>query len=143
MIGTSFGFVTVSLSFLDKEFSRGACSYAADGTKLPCPEGLGALLGTASVVAVVAIALAFTPPKILRRLYPPVVTGSTLLLMGVSLMSAAIVNWQGGSSCETSGSCLPTGSPDATYGSARMIGIGFLVWASIVVCFCHHTPETV
>ena len=43
------------------------CRLAADGSKLPCPEVFGALLGTAIVVSVLAVAMAFVPPRTLKK----------------------------------------------------------------------------
>lgn len=37
---------------------------------------LTALLGTATVVSVLAVGMAFVPPRILRKMFPPLVTGS-------------------------------------------------------------------
>jgi hypothetical protein len=41
---------------------------SADGkTKLPCPTEFGAILGTATLTGLFSIALAFVPPKIIRK----------------------------------------------------------------------------
>lgn len=66
---SGFAFVNSSLSYLNAEYNHegGLCTFAADGTKNPCPEAFGALLGTGSVVGLIAILFAFTPPRILRR----------------------------------------------------------------------------
>lgn len=105
VIGTSFAFVNTGLTFLNNEFARGNCKLAEDGSKLPCPEAFGAMLGTASTVALVAILFAFTPPKFLRRIFTPLVTGSILLTIGLSLMGSGITNWSGGSGCQNGGLC--------------------------------------
>ncbi|KWU43840.1 Xanthine/uracil permease, partial [Rhodotorula sp. JG-1b] len=136
VIGTSFAFVNSSLSYLNAEYNRegGLCTFAADGTKNPCPEAFGALLGTGSVVGLIAILFAFTPSRILRKLFPPLITGSILLCIGLSLMSSGITNWAGGSSCESGGLCPNASAPHAApWGSPRLIGLGFSVWASIVL----------
>ncbi|GAA5990421.1 hypothetical protein JCM10908_007363 [Rhodotorula pacifica] len=137
VIGTSFAFVNSSLTYLNAEYNRpgGMCSFAADGTtKNPCPEAFGALLGTGSVVGMIAILFAFTPPKILRRMFPPLITGSILLCIGLSLMSSGITNWAGGSGCQSGGLCPSATAPHAaTYGSPRLIGLGFSVWISIIL----------
>ncbi|KXS10882.1 nucleoside transporter [Gonapodya prolifera JEL478] len=138
VIGTSFAFVNTGLTYIGNEYSRpdGLCSFAADGvTKNPCPEAYGALLGTATVVALFAVVLSFTPPRYLGRLFPPLVTGSVLLLIGLSLMSSGITNWAGGSGCESGGLCPSADAPMAAqWGSPRLIGLGFLVWISIIIC---------
>jgi hypothetical protein len=41
---------------------------AEDGiTKLPCPGEFGAILGTATLTGIFAIALAFVPPRTIRK----------------------------------------------------------------------------
>ncbi|TNY24136.1 permease family-domain-containing protein [Rhodotorula diobovata] len=134
VIGTSFAFVNTALTFLNTEFARGTCQLAEDGSKLPCPEAYGAILGTASTVAIVAVVLSFTPPRYLRRIFTPLITGTVLLLIGLSLMSSGITNWAGGSGCQDGGLCPSADAPMAApYGSPRLIGLGFLVWISIIL----------
>lgn len=49
-------------------------------------------------------------------------------------MSSGITNWAGGSSCESGGLCPNASAPHAApWGSPRLIGLGFSVWASIIV----------
>lgn len=75
-----------SLSYLNAEYNRegGLCTFAADGTKNPCPEAFGALLGTGSVVGLIAILFAFTPSRILRkvsnRFHPATDKGTSVCL---------------------------------------------------------------
>lgn len=73
------------------------CPTASDGTKLPCPEGYGAILGTATLCALLEIGLSFMTPKLLKKLFPPIVTGPTVTLIGVSLVQTALEGWMGGS----------------------------------------------
>lgn len=73
------------------------CPTAADGTKLPCPEGYGAILGTATLCALLEIGLSFMTPNLLKKLFPPIVTGPTVTLIGVSLIQTALEGWMGGS----------------------------------------------
>jgi NCS2 family nucleobase:cation symporter-2 len=56
-------------------YANGMCPSASDGSRLPCPDGYGALLGTASLCALLEIGLSFMPPKVLKRLFPPLITG--------------------------------------------------------------------
>ncbi|GAA6014475.1 hypothetical protein JCM10207_001620 [Rhodosporidiobolus poonsookiae] len=136
VIGTSFAFVTTGLTYINTQYNRegGLCSFDADGNKLPCREAFGAMLGTASTVAVIAVALAFTPPRILRKLFPPLVTGSILLTIGLALMGSGITNWAGGSGCQSGGLCPSADAPHAApWGSPRLIGLGFSVWISIIL----------
>lgn len=40
----------------------------------------GALLGTAAVCALLEILIAFIPPKIMLKIFPPIVTGPTVMV---------------------------------------------------------------
>jgi xanthine/uracil permease len=123
-------------------YKNGTCATAADGTKLPCPEGYGALLGTACLCALLEIGLSFLPPRFLRKLFPPLVTGPTVMLIGVHLIETGFQNWAGGT-----GPCIDR--PESGYfsvcpnidaphplpwGSAEFLGLGFSVFVTIILC---------
>ena len=93
--GTSFAFVNVGLSYINQEYKAegGMCSLASDGSKLPCREAFGALLGTAALTGIFPIAISFVPPRIIRKLFPPLVTGTMLTLIGAALVSSGVTNW--------------------------------------------------
>ncbi|EME44069.1 hypothetical protein DOTSEDRAFT_71765 [Dothistroma septosporum NZE10] len=142
VVGVSFTTIPVATGALTQMYANGMCLTAADGTKLPCLEGYGAILGTQCVCALLEIALSFMPPRILKKVFPPLVTGPTVLLIGVSLISSGFEDWAGGS-----GDCMSrpeTGmyrlcpSVDAPHalpwGSAEFIGLGFLVLLTIILC---------
>lgn len=78
-------------------YANGYCPVDADGTRLPCPKAYGALLGTAACCTFLEIALAFLPPKVLQKIFPPIVTGPTVMLIGVSLIESGFQGWAGGS----------------------------------------------
>lgn len=80
-----------------ERYANGKCPTASDGSLLPCPEGYGALLGTACVCSLLEIGLSFMPAKTLKRLFPPLVTGPTVTLIGVALIQTALEGWAGGS----------------------------------------------
>jgi xanthine/uracil permease len=57
----------------------------------------GKLLGTFMVCSFLEMAMAFIPPKKLRRIFPPLVTGITVVMIGVSLIGkSGFLNWGGG-----------------------------------------------
>jgi xanthine/uracil permease len=59
---------------------------------------VGALIGTAAVCALLEIGLSFLPPKVLKKMFPPIVTGPTVMLIGIELVGSAGFNaWVGGS----------------------------------------------
>ena len=122
-------------------YANGYCPTAADGTQLPCPDGYGAIIGTAALCALLEISLSFMTPSALKRLFPPVVTGPTVMLIGVSLIESGFQGWAGGA-----GGCLARpetgyfsvcpnlGAPHALpWGSAQFIGLGFSVFVTIIL----------
>ncbi|KAL8710573.1 MAG: hypothetical protein Q9220_004797 [cf. Caloplaca sp. 1 TL-2023] len=142
VVGTSFTVIPVATGAFTQMYNTGFCPKAADGTKLPCPQGYGALIGTGTVCALLEILLAFTRPKMLKKLFPPLVTGPTVTLIGISLVQSGFEDWAGGSgSCldrPDTGSymlCPANGAPHALpWGSAEFIGLGFAVFVTIIIC---------
>jgi uric acid-xanthine permease len=142
VVGTSFTTIPVATGALSQMYASGFCPSDASNNPLPCPRGYGAIIGTASICALIEIAMSFTPPKILKRIFPPLVTGPTVTLIGVSLISSGFSNWAGGSgTCASrpdSGPyqlCPYVGAPHALpWGSAEFIGLGFLVFVTIILC---------
>ena len=108
VVGTSFATIPVAQGALTQMYSNGYCSVAADGSRLACPQGYGAVLGTGALCALLEIGLSFAPAKVLKRFFPPLVTGPTVMLIGVKLISTGFLNWAGGS-----GTCSsrPTSGP--------------------------------
>jgi uric acid-xanthine permease len=144
VVGTSFAIIPVATGALAQMYSTGFCLKAPDGSKLPCPKGYGAILGTSSCCALLEIALSFTRPTWLRRIFPPLVTGPTVTLIGINLIQSGFKNWAGGAGSPgcidrpTSGPftvCPRVGAPHALpWGSAEYIGLGFSVFVSIIIC---------
>ena len=143
VVGTSFAVIPVASGAFKQMYSTGFCPSAADGTPLPCPKGYGALLGTACVCALLEIALSFTSPKYLKKFFPPLITGPTVTLIGVSLIQSGFQDWAGGS-----GGCIARTDPGTLYsvcpqlgaphalpwGSAEYVGLGFSVFVTIIIC---------
>lgn len=75
-------------------------------------------------------------------MFPPIVTGPTVTLIGVSLIQTGFQSWAGGSgSCinrpETGfySMCPDTAAPHPLpWGSAEFLGLGFSVFATIILC---------
>ena len=142
VVGTSFATIPVATGALSQMYATGFCPTAADGTKLPCPDGYGAILGTCAVCALLEIAMSFTSPRLLKKIFPPLVTGPTVLLIGVNLVTTGFQNWAGGSGdCQSrpeSGLfrlCPNINAPHALpWGSAEFIGLGFSVFITIIIC---------
>ena len=144
VVGTSFSIIPVTTGAFSQMYSTGYCPTAADGSKLPCPHGYGALIGTAALCSLLEIGASFTKPSILQKIFPPLVTGPTVTLIGVSLVQTGFQGWAGGSGtpgCITRPSsgpyvvCPEVGAPHALpWGSAQYIGLGFSVFVTIILC---------
>ncbi|KAJ5225716.1 Purine permease [Penicillium chermesinum] len=137
VVGTSFATITVAQGAFAQMYKTGYCPTAADGTRLPCPKGYGALLGTSCLCSLLEIGLSFMSSRVLARIFPPLVTGPTVLLIGASLIMTAMEDWAGGSGCGPSprAMCPSASAPHALpWGSPQFIGLGFLVFVTIILC---------
>lgn len=99
VMGTSFAFVPT------------ATTIAATG-------GIGAVLGASLVGSLVEVLMGLFY-KYIRKLFPPLVVGCTLVTIGVNLLDAGVNYFAGGA-----------GAPD--YGSPRNLAMGFLVLFLII-----------
>ncbi|KAF8187211.1 xanthine/uracil permease [Pholiota molesta] len=140
VVGTSFATLSTANAIFNAMYKD-----AADGTitQLACPEAYGKVLGTSLICSFLEIFMSFCSPKVLRRVFPPLVTGTVILLIGASLIgSSGIANWGGGSnSCmsrPTSGifQLCPTILLPGLFrkwGSPEFIGLGFLSFVTIIL----------
>lgn len=142
VVGTSFAIIPIATGAFDQMYANGFCSLAEDGSRLPCPDAYGALVGTCALCAVVEILISFLPPRAIRSIFPPIVTGPTVMLIGVHLIQTGFTSWGGGSglcsSRPTEGFftlCPDITAPHALpWGSAEFIGLGFAVFLTILLC---------
>lgn len=143
VVGISFNLIPVAQGAFQQMYANGYCPTDADGTHLPCPRGYGALIGTTAICALVEILISFVPPRILLRLCPPIVTGPTVMLIGVHLIESGFKDWMGGSGpCSSPStatglfaSCPTINAPHALpWGSAEFFGLGFSVFFTILLC---------
>ncbi|KAI0053787.1 Xanthine/uracil permease [Auriscalpium vulgare] len=153
VVGTSFATLSTANSIFNAMYSDGTCPMItlADGTtsRGPCPDAYGKVLGTSLVASFLEIFMSFIPPRTLQRIFPPMVTGTVILLIGASLIgSSGIPNWGGGSNdCQ---SRPATGffvlCPDITapkpllWGSPQFIGLGFLSFSTILMTELFGSP---
>ncbi|KAJ3126467.1 hypothetical protein HK098_007519 [Nowakowskiella sp. JEL0407] len=152
VVGTSFAPLPVAQAAFSQMYSSGFCptSKDANGTiiKLPCPAGWGAFLGTVMISAWFGVGLSLLPHKVLKRLFPPIVTGPTLFLIGANLIKSAMQNWAGDSgpcaALPATGffsKCPNLAAPNAApWGSPQFIGLGFLVFATIIIVELFGSP---
>ncbi|KAK4242838.1 permease family-domain-containing protein [Achaetomium macrosporum] len=142
VVGISFAIIPVASGAFSQMYANGFCPTAEDGTPLPCPDAYGALLGTAAVCSLLEILISFMPPKIILRVFPPIVTGPTVMLIGLSLVSSGFKNWLGGNGLcadanpiEFYARCPNINAPHALpWGSAEYLGLGFSVFVTIILC---------
>lgn len=89
VIGTSFTFLPI--------FESGIAMMKADG--VDAEDAYGKMLGTVMICSILEIVLSFIPRKALRKMFPPVVTGVAVLLIGVALTGTGMKYWGGGAVC--------------------------------------------
>ncbi|KAI9499003.1 permease family-domain-containing protein [Zychaea mexicana] len=147
VVGPNFAAIAAVSAVVSNMYTTGYCETATldDGTTvyLPCRHAWGAILGTCKsmVCSLFEIFISFLPPRVIKKLFPPMVSGVTIFLIGCSVISTALKDWAGGS-----GACvnmpesgLYSMCPDINaphplpWGSAEFIGLGFSVFATIVL----------
>ena len=89
--------------------------------------------------------MSFMPIKVLKKIFPPIVTGTVILLIGTSLIgSSGMPNWGGGSTCLSSLSTATpvncSGGRQLPWGSPEYIGLGFLSFVTIVLTELFGSP---
>ncbi|KAK3385089.1 permease family-domain-containing protein [Podospora didyma] len=142
VVGISFAIIPVATGAFDQMYKNGFCQ-TINGVKQPCPEGYGAILGTSAVCALIEVLISFLPPKLMLKIFPPIVTGPTVMLIGVHLIQTGFMNWAGGSglcSAENPAIAVYALCPDIfaphplRWGSAEFLGLGFSVFVTIILC---------
>ncbi|KAF8464035.1 permease family-domain-containing protein [Kalaharituber pfeilii] len=137
VVGTSFPIIPVAQGALAQMYGNGM-----DGTLLPYPNGYGALICTSCLCALLEIGLSFVPPRILKKVFPPLVTGPTVMFIGVKLIASGFKNWAGGNGpCanKPESGIFPlcpniNASHPLPWGATEFIGLGFSVFVSIILC---------
>ncbi|KAL7662787.1 Uric acid-xanthine permease [[Candida] zeylanoides] len=132
VIGTSFATITIVTKAIPQMYKVGICE-VIDGVQQPCPDGYGHILASGIVCSLLEILLSFMPAKALQRVFPPIVTGPVVLLIGVSLIENGFQDWVGGQNCMSADICGSPGTHQAPWGSAEFIGLGFLVYVTIII----------
>ncbi|KAF9263278.1 xanthine/uracil permease [Marasmius fiardii PR-910] len=153
VVGTSFATLSTANVIFDTMYANGTCPTitAADGiiTRGPCPDAYGMVLGTSLICSFLEIFMSFVPSRILKRIFPPLVTGTVILMIGASLIGdSGIPNWGGGSNdCSSRPStglfrlCPNTQAPrPLPWGSPEFIGLGFLSFFSILLTEIFGSP---
>mmetsp|Transcript_54216 Transcript_54216/g.172087 ORF Transcript_54216/g.172087 Transcript_54216/m.172087 type:complete len:636 (+) Transcript_54216:123-2030(+) len=125
VMGTSFTFLPIAREVVTSQIAEGT-----DGK-----DAYGKFLGTCIVASLLEVALSFIPPKFMRKIFTPVVTGTCVILIGAGLTSAGIKYWGGGVFCAENdlsasfGPILCSGNGEVVlgYGAPEYVGLGFSV----------------
>ncbi|KAK8047761.1 Purine permease [Apiospora saccharicola] len=138
VVGPTFDILPIAFNYTSMRYKDGTCPTGSDGAPLPCPDAWGAILGTMLCTVWVQILISFVPPKTLNRIFPKVVTGSLLLLVGIYLVGNGMQNWGGSTNCHGGKGfyalCPDTAAPKPlSWGHPKLIGLGFAVFVSIVL----------
>ena len=131
VVGTSFATISIVSKAFPLMYANGLCE-TIDGTPQACPDGYGKILASGIVTALVEILLSFMPAKILQKVFPPLVTGPVVLLIGSHLVETGFEDWLGGSGCSHD-TCASNHGTTAQWGEARYIGLGFTVYLTIIL----------
>ncbi|RJE21820.1 purine permease [Aspergillus sclerotialis] len=145
VVGPTFDILAIAFSYTGMRYENGTCPKSSNGSKLPCPDAWGAMLGTILCTAWFQVLLSFVPPKTLNRIFPKVITGTLLLLIGVYLISSGMDNWGGSSNCQGGSGyyalCPNTAAPKPLpWGNPKLIGLGFSVFITIIVVELFGSP---
>ncbi|KAJ7172895.1 xanthine/uracil permease [Mycena crocata] len=153
VVGTSFSTLSTANAIFDAMYRDGTCSSVTNGdgtiTRYACPDAYGKLLGTSLICSFLEMFMAFVPARILKRTFPPIVTGTVVVLIGAGLVgNSGALNWGGGSNgCQNfpaSGIfelCPTIFAPrPLPWASPEFIGLGFLSFISIVLTELFGSP---
>ena len=89
VLGTSFGFLPI--------YENAISAMKSDGYS--GKDAYGKMLGTTMVCAMLEVVLSFVPKDKLRRMFPNIVTGVAVMLIGAGLTATGIKYWGGGAVC--------------------------------------------
>jgi len=145
VMGTSFTFLPIFELAIRQMMSEGIDGRVA----------FGKMLGTSMICCLLELFLSVLPVKAIQKIFPPIVSSVTVMLIGVALTGTGMKYWGGGVVCaemiwqehqsvvnllETTGSSFGPGpSPICQagdvrlgYGSPELIGLGFSVLCFLV-----------
>ena len=80
VMGTSFTFLPIVQSSVSAQMSQG----------VDFPTAYGNMLGVFMIGAFVEAAMSFIPTRILRKVFPPYISGLTIFLIGASLIGSGV-----------------------------------------------------
>lgn len=137
VMGTSIAFLPIYEVAIQQQINNGIDPIKAYGN----------MLGNTLICGFLEIFLSCMPAKVLRKLFPPLVTCITVILIGVTLTGVGIKYWGGGAVCAdyiwkdhklavaagiTPGAVCTNGDVKLHYGSPEFIGLGFSVMCMLI-----------
>ncbi|CAE7594278.1 unnamed protein product [Symbiodinium natans] len=133
VIGTSFTFLPIAREVVVSEIQAGRSGMDA----------YGKFLGTCLAASVTELFISFIPPRYLKKVFPPVVSGTCVCLIGAGLSVAGLKYWGGGVFCAENdmsraaafGSpqiCTGNGDVALPYGDVHYFGLGMSVMIFLV-----------
>jgi len=134
VMGTSFTFLPIA---------QGAVAAQMNDPENPVdfPTAYGGLLGCFMIGSFVELLMSFIPPRILRKVFPPWISGLTIFLIGASLIGSGVKAWGGGTFCADNPSAdCRVGFSTLPYGSPVYIGLGFFVMVCTLVLELFGSP---
>jgi len=158
VMGISFTFLPIAQSSIQnmRACSCGGSSCVVGGSCNTCPgplsgdcntgqEAYGRFLGTLLVCCFIEVAFSFLPAKALRATFPPVVTGTVVILIGANLLGTGFSYWGGGVYCAenvstTHPTCSNNGETNLNFGNWRYVGLGFVVFFTLIVVEIFGSP---
>jgi len=143
VMGTSFTFLPI--------FEIGIRQMTDDG--IDGETAYGKMLGTSMLCGLLEVFFSLMPLGLIKRIFPPLVTSITVILIGVALTGTGMKYWGGGVVCAEMiwkehqqiidldpdpefpppGPICQNGEVFLGYGSSQFIGLGFSVMAFLVV----------
>ena len=143
VMGTSFTFLPVYQLSITQMKANGIDGRTA----------YGAMIGTSIVCSLLELGFSLLPIRIIKAIFPPIVTSVTVILIGVALTGTGMLYFGGGEVCgqmiwkdspqvvdaEAAGAFFPPpsqicqdGDVALPYGSIEYIGLGFTVMVALV-----------
>ncbi|KAG6547512.1 hypothetical protein Mapa_010960 [Marchantia paleacea] len=121
------------------------CTGNLSGDCLTGQEAYGRVLGSILLTSWFQIALSFCPKKFFKKVFPPVVTGSTIILIGASLITSGFSQWGGGSNCANQVltskiPCDGNGEVELAFGDRHYIELGLVVFATLIIVEIFGSP---
>ncbi|KXZ44106.1 hypothetical protein GPECTOR_73g627 [Gonium pectorale] len=89
----------MGVSFTSVPIATNVINVLMKEQKYSFEEAYGKFLGTLMLCGTIPIFLSFLPIRVIKKVFPPIVCGVVIMLIGVHLIAAGFKNWGGGAFC--------------------------------------------